>query len=51
MQLAQDDDLLDHQEAQEYYSHQCAVHTYPSGGHGMNDPESRDHIREAISST
>lgn len=48
--LAQDDELLDYRDAQEYYSHQCGVHTYQTGGHRMNTPESLDHIRKAVSS-
>lgn len=47
--LAQNDEVLDYREAQNYYSQQCEVLTFPNGEHRMNDSESLDRIHDSLS--
>jgi predicted esterase YcpF (UPF0227 family) len=46
--LAEDDEVLCHRVAYEFFSGICGVKLLKSGGHGMNDPESIAIIRDSI---
>ena len=46
--LAKNDEVLCYRDAFEYYSKDCEVKVLESGGHGMNDPESLQIIKDSV---